>query len=864
MAVVTLFAGGLSRAASPPEVGPAAALQPDGRLLHPAGKEIPLGNLPLGGALTPNGRYLWGLASGFGTDEIDIAEVNPPNPCFVGPRGDTCRRARLSKMRVVQRIPMPGLTGGMAFSPSGGRAYVAGSPAASGDAVGASALGSEGEAIHVFATSPRTGLANELRTIPIPPPADAPIPPNFRAAPKRMSWPERVAASPDGRTLLVSLNLAASAAIVDLATQSISYVHTGAYPYGVAFARRGQLGLVSNEGEGTVTVIDLANATVLKQIVVGGPLSHPEGIAVDDVHQRAYVAVTGDDEVISIDLGGLTVNGRLSLRQPQGTGVAPLDVGVGDQGRTLLVADSGEDAIAVLGAAPRGHAEVLRLKGRVPVAAYPVAAYLTPKADELVWLSAKGRGVGPNVHGEYIGAHIDGEGGVLPNPSVARLRQLSRTAASELVPLDASRAPAGTPIRPGGPIQHVFYIVKENRTYDQLLGDDPRGDGDPSLTLFGQSVTPNLHALARRFPLLDAVFADSAASTEGHSWTSAGDVSDYTSRNYPANYSGRGRPYDFGLYAISWAPTRFIFDQASTQGISYLNYGEAYAGTAPINDPTRPSALSAAADARLSHADLGPPWGGCYPSVLIVGGTNFLDKNEQVFDSSPPPGAASNAESRFDCFRAHFTQQLLDGTVPALNYLVLPDDHTAGTTPGARTPRAMIAENDWALGQIVDLISHSPIWSSSLILVLEDDSQSGADHVDAHRIPALVISPYARAGAVVHDRYDQLSFLRTLEIVLGINPLGLFDSLATPLYDAFDSAADNTAPYNAVPPAVNLLERNTKLAPDAKLSASLDFRLPDLVPQRVLDRILWRSVHGAASPAPQPGPFAVPETADAG
>jgi hypothetical protein len=191
--------------------------------------------------------------------------------------------------------------------------------------------------------------------------------------------------------------------------------------------------------------------------------------------------------------------------------------------------------------------------------------------------------------------------------------------------------------------------------------------------------------------------------------------------------------------------------------------------------------------------------------------------------------------------------------------MVMSDDHTEGTTPGRRTPRAMVAENDYGIGQVVDLISHSPIWASSLIMVIEDDTQDGADHVDAHRMPALVISPYTKKGAVVHTRYDMLSFIRTLEIPIGMKPLGLQDSLAVPLYDAFDGTAQNTEPYTAIAPTIPIDERNTASSPGAAASRRMNFRKLDSTPQRALDAVLWKSIHGADAVPPPPGPNAAGE-----
>jgi hypothetical protein len=327
-------------------------------------------------------------------------------------------------------------------------------------------------------------------------------------------------------------------------------------------------------------------------------------------------------------------------------------------------------------------------------------------------------------------------------------------------------------------------------------------------------------------------------------------------KNWHQNYGDRKRPYDFGVYAVTWPSRLFLFDQAERQKIPWFNYGEAIAGNIDIfPDKDRTPAIAEEQHKKDLHSDWGPPISGCYTVVAFTGGANpFTGK--QVFDSTPPPGVPADSESRFDCFKQTFNAQLAAGNVPAFNYLTLPNDHTAGTRPGSRTPTAMIAENDYALGQIVDLISHSSVWKSSLILVIEDDSQDGADHVDAHRIPALAVSPYARRGAVVHTRYDFLSVIRTLEIAVGMKPLNLFDSVAVPMYDAFGSKPRNAAPYSALPPNVNLAERNPASAPNARLSKSLPLNTPDRVPQRELDKILWQSVHGRHSTPPPPGPNA--------
>jgi hypothetical protein len=266
---------------------------------------------------------------------------------------------------------------------------------------------------------------------------------------------------------------------------------------------------------------------------------------------------------------------------------------------------------------------------------------------------------------------------------------------------------------------------------------------------------------------------------------------------------------------------------------------------------------------KFSHSDLGEaginllgvqaPSTNCYPNDASIGKDAITQ--QEVFDSTAPasqPGALSRSE----CFKQKFTAQVATGTVPTFNYLVLTNDHTNGLAAGRRTPQAMVADNDYALGQIVDTISHSSIWDSSLILVMEDDSQDGADHVDAHRIPAFAISPYTKRGAVVHTRYDFPSIIKTAELPMGMRPFTLWDTLATPMYDAFDSTPSNSDPYTALPPTIDLTTKNPSTPANRALARRYDMIHTDRVPQRVLDRQLWHAVRGPNSKPPPPGPNA--------
>jgi DNA-binding beta-propeller fold protein YncE len=855
------FVAGVAIAASSigsGRIGPASQITANGRLLWPPGQLVTLGHFPTGGAVTPDGRFYWTVSTGRALNDVRIVAVAAKSP------------------RVIQILSLPGASGGIAIDGKRSRVYVSGVPDSTDtDQQRPGVRGRGGDVIHVFRYNRHSGMARETGTIAVPPPPTAPVPQSFPPQTSgHESWPDRLAVSPNGRTLLVPLNLADAAAVVDTRSHSVRYVATGTYPYAAAILPDGRRGLVSNEGPGTVSVIALGSAKKIKDIQAGANLSHPEGIALNPRTSRAYVAIANENQVAVIDTRRMRVDKVLSVERPRGGGESPLAVAVTPDGRRLFVAEAAMDELSVF-ALPSGA-----LLGRIPTAAYPADVQTT--WCRLLWIAGKGFGAGPNPSGpnpyttndnnllSHPGTAVlsSGRAGILPLPNTSQVRQFTLIANRQVIPINFERAPAGTPLRPGGPIKHVFFIIRENRTYDQVLGDDRRGDGARALTLFGQLITPNMHALVRRFPLLDHVYADSEASIDGHFWTSAAAVSDYVQKNWQHNYAGRKRPYDFGAYTISWPGTGFLFDRAQRQGISYLNYGEAIAGTVPPNvlkvvgvtDKDIDPAQAHLETEKFAHSNLGYPFD-CYPNDLSIGTDSIVaslaHKQVETFDSSIPPGASPSSESRFSCFQQAFDQEVGAGTVPAFNYLILPSDHTTGVAPGTRTPRAMVAENDYGLGQIVGLISHSSVWRSSAIFVIEDDSQDGADHVDAHRMPAGVFSPYAKRGAVIHTRYDMLSMIRSIELVLGMKPLGFLDAVATPMYDAFRSTPSNSAPYDVVPVSYPLLERNANTAANRALTRGYNFVRPDRVPQDVFDRVLWYSAHGTSSQPPPPGPNAV-------
>jgi YVTN family beta-propeller protein len=860
--------------------GAATGLLPSGRQLTPAGVQVVLGNFPTGGAVTADGRFLWTVSAGFSSNDVRIVDT--------------------AQHRVCQTLSLPGASGGIALDSAHRLAYVSGLANSRWQPSKDSLRGAKGNDILVYTWTATCGQARLVRVIPLPPQPGAPTvqafpPPRAGLAGAVSSWPQKLAVSPDGARLLVPLNLANSAAVIDLnGSDRLRYVPTGSYPFGGAIVPGGKIGLVTNEAAGTLSVVDLQRGVKLTDITVGPPLSHPQGVVVDAAGARAYVAVSASDQVVVVDVKKRAVERTISVGRPVGLGTMPVALALDPAGDRLFVAESGAEEIAAIRLPGGSTVPALdwTVVGRIPTADQPQAvvtvAAQNQRPAQLMYVAAEGVGVGPNPRGtnpvlpsdpifrafnpiapkvdifngeQYPPALVTGRGGLMPIPTDTQIARLTPVASRQLQPTDTQPAPADTPLRAGGLIRHVFFVVRENRSYDQMLGDDARGNGDPKLTVFGKNVTPNMHALVSRFPLLDNVYANSEASIQGHYWTASASVPDYVTRNWVQQYGSRGRPNDFGMYAVTWPGNGFLFNRAERQRISYFNYGEGFiGGSSSLPDRDRTPAQLADLKRVEANSDLGPPTAGCYPSSLTIG--QALDGNlkdpltGQIFDSTLPAGAPKGSHSHMDCFRKRFASQLAANAVPAFSYLTMTSDHTRGTQPGFPTPNAMIADSDQALGQLVETISRSSIWSSSAIFVVEDDSQDGADHVNAHRIPALVISPYARAGAVIHRRYDLPSVVRSIELILGMKPLNLNDALATPMYDAFTARALNTAPVTAIRARINLLTRNGPAAPDSMWSSTLALGQPDQVPQWQLDQILWHSAHGPNSKPPPPGPAA--------
>ncbi len=373
----------------------------------------------------------------------------------------------------------------------------------------------------------------------------------------------------------------------------------------------------------------------------------------------------------------------------------------------------------------------------------------------------------------------------------------------------------------GSPIKHVIYVIKENRTYDQQFGDIKKGNGDPRLTIFGENVTPNHHAIVNEWVLLDNLYCDGEVSVDGHSWSNSAIATDYNEKVWPPNYGGHSRLTRANAYVPAAGN---LWELARNKGLTYRSYGE-YAVRS--SDGTTMDAAPGV-DVLANHVS---------PKFKLPGMRDtdnvkvFLDEFADY---------VRNYESEDPSLR-----------LPNLSVMSLPEDHTNGTRPGTWTPRAMVANADHAVGMLVEAVTKSPYWKETAIFMIEDDAQNGPDHVDARRTVGLVISPYTKRGVVDSTLYTTSSMLRTIELLLGLPPMTQYDAAAMPMYNSFGTAAD-LRPYNAIKPKIDVNEKNTQTAWGAKESMEMNLDEVDQAPMFALNEIIWKSVRGADSPMPLP------------
>jgi len=605
------------------------------------------------------------------------------------------------------------------------------------------------------------------------------------------SYPAAVATI-DGRIFAVATDGDASVRIGTLTNlPKAKPVHVGGHIGGLAFTPDGKTIFVSNRASDYVAAID--TATLAERRIRTG--LHPSGLLVTG--GTLYVAESDADSVGVYDVasmkrlagvfvGDRSAGGRLA-------GVSPNALAA--KGDTIFVSLGAANSIGVI----RNG----RLVGRIAAGWYPTD--IVPVGNRLYIVNGKGEGTRPNPYLSRLSSNYYDYVAAIEYGSI-RAYDLSAQPAGLGAPQGAlgwQGSPPDTVVRNDGPIKHIFFILKENRSYDQVLGDVSEGNGDPKLTWFGARVTPNEHALAARFGLFDNAYASGEVSESGHNWSDAAYCNDYVERVWPVIYGNRGANDDT-LSGSGAAVSRngFIWQVAQAAHVSFRDYGE-------LTDTPNLTGSG------TSHA---PSLEGLYDPHYVGWNLSYSDLDR-----------VKEWRREFDAFISH-------GTLPQLEWIWLPNDHTYGSRPGKLTPAAYVATNDYALGLIVHAISHSPVWRSSAIFIIEDDAQDGPDHVSDQRTTMFVASPYARGG-VMHAHYSTVSLLATIELMLGLKPLSTYDAMAVPLYDAFTPKA-RMQPFDAIAPRVSLTTRNGTNAYGAKISDALNFSRPDANPPGVLSHIL--------------------------
>jgi hypothetical protein len=602
---------------------------------------------------------------------------------------------------------------------------------------------------------------------------------------------------------------------------------------------------------GTVARVDLTTGDVSSRITVG---RHPTDIVWDQRRNRIYVTDGNSDEISVIDSRGDSLLGTIVVApfRARAAGLAPTALSLAPDGATLYVALGGVNAVAIydVAAAPRAAS----LRGMIPTAWYPSTLDVSGDGKYLAigTLLGVGSGTGSDagMTGRYVHA-VRGAVNVLPVPTrgqlaaftvaVSQNNRLPLASGAGAAAVRANVAARAVPERPGEPslIHHVVYIIRENRTYDQILGDLPRGDNDSQFVMYGRNVTPNAHALSEQFVTLDRFFAEGGNSADGHQWLTQANETEYTL--WPL-YEGRSYPYD-GSDPLAYSNGGFIWDDAISKGRSVEVFGEFAPEPRDQSAGQVRSALLAKYRAG-GDVQLDPPYHTTSPIPSL---DHILVRDFPSWTLAVPDVV------RAQMFNRSLARWEAGDSMPNLVLLQLPSDHTAGTGAGDCTPKACVADNDLAVGQVVDALSHSRFWKDMAIFVVEDDAQNGVDHVDGHRTVALAISPYTRRGAVDSTFYNHPSLLKTIELMLGLPALSIFDLAATDLGNAFIAPKEkpDLRPYMAIQPAQSIYEVNPAPArlhgaqrQAALASAKMRFDIPDAAPTDKLNRILWQDARG--------------------
>ncbi len=808
----TVFAGALlgaallfsqSKPAATTKAVPGGYDLPNGWRLTPLGTHVPTEDMVLNISPAPGGKSSVALHAGFNPHGLVVIDNKTHE--------------------AVQRIPLKSAWLGMAWSPDGRKLYVSGGNAES-------RRNASRAPVNVF----------DFDGARLSPQPSATLDESIDLG--KVYW-SGLAHHPT-KPILFAANRGTGPQpghIVLFDTESkklITRIQVEVNPYDVVLTPDGSTLYTSNWGSDSVSVIDTASRKVIATIAVGDNPNdlelHPDG--------RLFVSSSQDNSVTVIDTKARraveTINTAMFPRAPEGSTPNALAI---DAARNLLfVANADNNNVAVVRIKDAGRGEVI---GFLPTGWYPSSLALIDGGKRLLVGNSKGGGGYANPRGPHSPLPPDGEGagsvkslqkGTVSSIDIADLEtQLPKWtkqvydncpyADKLLAQARESEVPTIIPrdVGAGSPIKHVIYIIKENRTYDQVLGDLLRGNGDSRITIFGRKITPNQHALAEEFVLLDNLFCDGEVSVDGHSWSTSAYATDFNEKLWPVTYGGHSKAAPSNAYVPAGG---HLWDLAKKKGLTYRSYGE-YA--------TRSS------DGTTMEASpgVGNLYGHVAPKYKMPGMRDTDNAREFI--------------KEFDEYERNFDNADPNKRLPNLIVMSMPENHTAGTTPGRPTPRAMVANGDYALGLLVERVTHSKYWPETAIFVIEDDAQDGSDHVDARRTIGFVVSPYTRRKSLDSTLYTTSSMLRTIELLLGLPPMSQYDAAANPMYKALGTEQD-LASFTHRKPEWDVNEMNTLRAWGAKKSLEMDFSDVDRTDMFALNEIIWKSVKGAKSEMPLP------------
>lgn len=870
-------------------------------------------SFPVTMVLSPDGRYAALLNDGHGTQETlghqSIAVLNLA----------TNQIADFPDSRLPEDAHQSYFIG-LAFSSDGKHLYA--SVGSLTDPTGARAANTgNGIAVYSFAQ----GKVAPEKFIPIPPqalPTGKTLAVGLTAPPhSAIPYPAGMALISDGGhdKLLIANNLSDNVVLLDVASGKIlqtfdlstNELVPSSFPYTVVATRDGRRAWCSLWNASQVAELDLTSGRVtgwskLKQPQDPlAPGSHPTAMLLSPDEKTLYVALSNLDQVAEVSTSDGTVTALLSTASPaqKFSGTYPTALAQSSDGKYLFAATSSLDAVAVFdtsAATPGSNSQRAQpAMGFIPTDWYPSA--LAVHNGDLLIATAKGQGTGPNKQmgktASELRRHQHAYIASLLRGSIARLNiastlkqlpQLTDTVERD----NLFHRDPGTIAFTGrqNPIKHVIYVLKENRTYDQILGDLKVGNGDPSLTMYGEDITPNEHKLALQFGVLDNFYDSGEVSGDGHVWSMAAITSDYNEKTWQIAYRGKERTYDFQGQVADEYPlehkqpdvddpgTGFLWDNLDRNHMSFRVYGEfvnaqwcnARRKAAKPQQGTPSGQESKCSRTELHQGDtlppnVGDPHGGRSPwpwTVPLFSGVkatkavlrDHFDPLYPDFNTDYPDQLrVDEFLNEFGAFiRAHEAHEGPEFELPSFILLYLPDDHTGGTRPDKARPAANVADNDLALGRVVDAVSHSPFWEDTAIFVLEDDAQNGADHVDAHRSTAFVISKYSPGSAarpnVEHRFYSTVNMVHTIEVLLGLPPMNQNDAYAPVMSGLFTGPGDQPAFKADFRNLRNglIYETNRKDAPGANISSRMDFSRPDAANAASLNRVLWQDQRGSA------------------